>query len=268
MSLDKRLTLLNELVREAGERLLASCTEPSLSITGKGPGDIVTEADIAIERMLRQRLAETFPQDGLIGEEFGGEPAQAGYTWLIDPIDGTVNFSRKLGYFCISIALLLDGQPVAAVIFDPVARELFSAGPDSIARLNGEPLVAIGVDSFENAVIGLGFSSRHGQHMQSLIVGALTANGAEHRRLGAGALCLAHVSAGRLDAYIEPHMNPWDAVGGLYIAQCAGAVTGDYIAQGGLTFGAPVYAAVPTLSPKLLALLPDPFSGIPLHRKR
>jgi myo-inositol-1(or 4)-monophosphatase len=85
--------------------------------------------------------------------------------------------------------------------------------------------------------------------------------------LGAGALCLAHVAAGRLDAYVEPHMNPWDAVGGLYIAACAGAVTLDYLAAGGLRNGAPVFAASPSIATELLGLLPEPFSGTPLHRE-
>lgn len=264
MSLLARVALAHELVAEGGAMIRAALAAPYLAVTSKGPGDVVTETDFAVERLLRARIAEAFPDDAVIGEELGGAPAATGCTWLIDPVDGTVNFSRRLNYFCISLALLEDGEPVAALILDPQVNELFSAGPDRIARLNGTPVTAAPVSELVDTVAGLGFSIRHGQHLQAEIVGALTAAGAEHRRLGAGALCLAHVAAGRLDAYLEPHMNPWDAVGGLYLARCAGAVTGVYA---DLVNGGAVYAAAPAISPKLLALLPEPFSGTPLHRE-
>jgi myo-inositol-1(or 4)-monophosphatase len=216
---------------------------------------------------MRERIGAAFPDDGIIGEEFGGATLAAGHTWLIDPIDGTVNFARKLGYFCISLALLKDGVPVAAMVLDPLRDELFHAGTDGIARLNGTPIRVAAEADFAEAVVGLGFSLRHNASLNGRVVDGLTQAGAEHRRLGAGALCLAHVAAGRLNAYVEPHMNPWDAVGGLYLAACAGAVTGDYIGLGGLESGAPVYAASPQISERLLAVLPAPFSGTPLHRQ-
>ncbi|MGV8953837.1 MAG: inositol monophosphatase family protein [Cypionkella sp.] len=263
----RRLELAHRLIRQAGTMAMAAFNDPLLDVQSKGPGDVVTEADFTIERLTHEAVVAAFPEDGFIGEEFGGGPLASGFTWVIDPIDGTVNFTRTLPYFCVALALLLDGMPIAAWTLDPLRDELFSSGPDQIARLNGVPIRCAQQTDLREAVIGLGFSPRHALALGGEMVHALFQAGAEYRRLGAGALCLAHVAAGRLDAYIEPHMNPWDAIGGLYLAACSGAVTCDYLAAGGLANGAPVYAAAPAISNQLLAVLPDLFSGTPLHRE-
>jgi myo-inositol-1(or 4)-monophosphatase len=267
MSAADRIAIGFRLVEEAGIIAAAAFSNADLHIESKGPGDLVSEADFAIEQLARQIIGAAFPDDGFIGEEYGGTALAQGFTWLIDPIDGTVNFARKLGYYCVSLALLADGRPIAAWVLDPERRELFHAGEDGICRLNGRPVHCAGVSDFGESVIGLGFSPRHDLGLGARLVGGLTSGGAEHRRLGAGALCLAHVAVGRLDAYLEAHMNPWDAVGGLYLAACAGAVTGDYLGMGGLASGAPVIAVAPGILEQLLATLPAPFSGTPLHRQ-
>jgi myo-inositol-1(or 4)-monophosphatase len=267
MTLEVRLALGHRLISDASRIVLDAYAGADLSVSSKGPGDLITATDFAVERMVRKAIGSAFADDAIFGEELGGGAATNGFTWLIDPVDGTVNFARRLGYFCISIALLQNREPVAAWILDPVNGELFHAGVDRVARLNGTPIAAAQTAQMEDAVIGLGFSRRHDRSLHGAMADAVVGAGAEHRRLGAGALCLAHVAAGRLEAYLEPHMNPWDAVGGLYLAACAGAVTGDYIGMGGLTNGAPVYAAAPAISSKLLAVLPAPFSGTPLHRE-
>lgn len=264
----ERVALGKDLAVKAGTMAFAAFADPDLSVESKGPGDVVSAADLAIERMLRAAITAAFPDDCFIGEEFGGEAAARGYTWLIDPIDGTVNFARKLSYFCVSIALLKDLQPVASWIFDPVLDELFWADPEGRAWLGDKPIHCARQADLSEAVIGLGFSGRHDQALGGIIVGRLFDAGTENRRLGAGALCLAHVAAGRLDAYCEPHMNPWDAVGGLYLAACAGARVIDYVGSDGLAKGAPSYAATPAISDRLLALLPAPFSGISLLKAR
>jgi myo-inositol-1(or 4)-monophosphatase len=265
--LQARVAVGRAIVEEAGRSALVYFNATELSIESKGPGDLVTEADFAIERAARAAITSEFPDDQFIGEEFGGEASPDGFTWLIDPVDGTVNFARHLGYFCVSLALLEAGEPVAAWVFDPALDELFWAGPDGQAYLADRPIYCAAQPDFSETVIGLGFSPRHDKSIAAIVTGSILAAGGEFRRLGAGALCLAHVAAGRLDAYAEPHMNPWDAVGGLYIARCAGAVTLDYLAAGGLEHGAPAFAAAPPIAAKLLGLLPAPFSGTPLHRE-
>jgi myo-inositol-1(or 4)-monophosphatase len=267
MSALERLETGLRLVQEAGLLAAAAFANANLAIESKGPGDLVSEADFAIERLAQSMIGGSFPEDGFVGEEFGGEASVRGYTWLVDPIDGTVNFARKLGYYCVSLALLEDGEPIAAWVLDPERGELFHAGPDRVAMLNGSSICCSTVTNFRDSVIGLGFSPRHERALPGSVIDGLAQAGAEHRRLGAGALCLAHVAAGRLDAYVEPHMNPWDAVGGLYLAACAGADTGDYLGSGGMTTGAPVLAIAPGISEQLLAALPAPLSGTPLHRQ-
>lgn len=264
MSVDARLALADRLVRAAGDIARRVLDAPRMSISAKGAGDVVSEADLAIEGMVRREVAQHFPEDALIGEEGGGSGARNGFTWLVDPIDGTVNYTRRLGYFCVSLCLLEDGRPIAAWILDPVQAELFHAGPDRAMQVNGNPVGCSEQSDIREAVFGLGFSPRHAPERVEQIVAAVRRSGAEHRRLGAGALCLAHVAAGRLEGYLEPHMNPWDAVGGLYLAACAGALVGPYLERGGLSDGAPVIALAPAVANTLLAQLPAPFSGTPL----
>lgn len=260
-----RLAIGRSLVEKAGRIALGHFRTATLAIASKGVGDVVTEADIAIERLARETIAPRYPHDAFVGEEFGGEASNAGFTWLIDPVDGTVNFARGIGYFCVSLALLQDGRPCAAWILDPLAGELFHADPAGRAFLGDRPIRASDEAVLDEAVIGLGFSGRHAPELFGRLPSILTGAGAEFRRLGAGALCLAHVAAGRLEAYVEPHMNPWDAVGGLYIAASAGAHCLDYVGAGGLIGGAPVFAAGPALAARLLQLLPEPFFGTPPH---
>jgi myo-inositol-1(or 4)-monophosphatase len=264
-ALKTRVAFAHDLIRQAADAARAHFGAADLIVHDKGPNDLVTAADFAIEEDMRRSIGAAFPQDGICGEEFGGAAAGSGFVWLIDPIDGTVNYARGIGYFCNSIALVSDGRPVAAWIFDPLRDELFWADGDGNAFLGDRRLRCAATASLTSAVIGLGFSDRHDRTLAATIVGALTDAGTDYRRLGAGALCLAHVAAGRLDAYVEPHMNPWDGVGGLYIAACAGAGTLDYVAAGGLAKGAPVFAAAPDIALELLAQLPAPFSGAPLH---
>lgn len=265
--LQSRVAAGRVIVEHAGRTALGYFRAKNLEVESKGPGDLVTEADFAIERAALAAIAAEFPEDCVIGEEFGGKASLDGFTWLIDPVDGTVNFARHIGYFCVSLALLDAGKTVAAWVFDPSLDELFWAGPDGRAFVGETPLRCARPSSLTEAVIGLGFSGRHDLRIAATTIGGLMSAGAEFRRLGAGALCLAHVAAGRLDAYLEAHMNPWDAIGGLYIAGCAGAVTLDYFAAGGLAHGAPVFAAAPNIAEELLGLLPAPFSGTPLHRE-
>lgn len=267
MTMAVRVALAEKLIATAGAIILRSYHDPATAVVSKSPGDVVSDADFAVENFLRDEIGSVFPDDTIVGEEFGGGAADAGCSWLIDPVDGTVNFARKLGYFCVSLALLSEGRPIGAWIYDPLQDELFHAGPDGIARLNGTPVVASAQTDIREAVIGLGFSPRHDGCLPADVIEAVVATGAEFRRLGAGALCLAHVAAGRLEGYLEPHMNPWDAVGGLYLAACAGAVTGDYVGAGGLLAGGAVYAVARPTSDQLLARLPAPFSGTPLHRE-
>lgn len=226
----------------------------------KAADDLVTDTDLRVEEMLRRAIGAAFPRDGVLGEEGGGTiPPDGGFGWLIDPIDGTVNFARRLGYVCTSIALARGPEVVAAWIADPHSGEVFHAGPEGPLEVRpdrGAPVLPPGT----RRVVGIGLSGRHDPELATLVVAALTAEDIEIRRLGAGALCLAHVAAGRLDGYIEPHMNLWDGAGGLHLARVGGAVTLPYPLAGD---GGVVFAVARDLAPRLLDRLPSPFSGPP-----
>ncbi|MDX1655193.1 MAG: inositol monophosphatase, partial [Candidatus Competibacteraceae bacterium] len=138
-SIDERLAAAREIVREAGA--LARChfhNLASLTVEAKGHQDPVSEADRAVERLIVERIRARFPQDTVLGEEYGGRPGRA--VWVIDPIDGTANFLRGLPFFCVSIAFVEDGVIRVGVIFDPVRDELFSAREGGGACCNDRPI--------------------------------------------------------------------------------------------------------------------------------
>lgn len=258
--LDSRLEAGGLLAHRASATCEAAFYTAGFGIQDKGVGDVVTDVDLANERMIRAHIAARFPDDAICGEEMGGGVPEKGFCWLIDPVDGTVNFARRVPYFCVSLCLVENGRPVAAWIADPVAGECFHAGPDGRVFCNDRPVSHAGGGRPGRPVIALGFSDRHDPALPRAIIGALEENGLETRRLGAGALCLAHAAAGRLDAYAEPHMQPWDAVAGLYLSLCAGLVVQPYWQAGSLTAGGPVLVAAPTVADRLAALLPPPFA--------
>ncbi len=267
---DRRLALGRAMALDAASFARSRFRDPTLEILEKAPNDIVTEVDTAIETDLRRRIKDAFPGDAVFGEELGldsrGSSVETGWIWLIDPIDGTANFATGLAYYCVSLALISEGQPRAAWICDPEADELFAATDGKAFDGADCELVVTGRQNLSGAVVGLGFSERHPSSLNGSVVSEMVSAGIEYRRLGSGALSLAHVAAGRLDGYFEPHMNPWDAVGGLYIAACAGAKTLDYVGQDGLRRGAPAFAATAAIAEPLLNLMPPQFEGRLLGR--
>jgi myo-inositol-1(or 4)-monophosphatase len=209
------------------------------------PQDVVSRADAELETLIRSRIAASFPDDGFIGEEHGEAPGTSGYLWLIDPIDGTMAFLHGLPHWCISLAIRRGDATEAAVITVPVADETFSARRGGGATLNGARLhlgdgLAIG-----SALTGIGASHRAPAEPLSQVIRRLLERGGMFYRNGSGAAMLAYVAAGRLAAYYEPHMYPWDGLGGLLLVEEAGGRTLPYRPDGGLRRGAPVLAASP-----------------------
>lgn len=249
--LGHRLLAAEAIAREAGALARRRFRErPSaLAIAFKGPQDYVLASDAEVEALIRRRLAETFPGDAFFGEEGGGAFGEAGAqaTWLIDPIDGTANFARGIPHFCISLALVRDGAPVIGVIYDPMHDELYSAAVGCGATLDGATMRVSGLSDIAQATIEAGWSTRVPRASYVGMVDRLKAAGAQVRRAGSGALALAYVAAGRMEAYCELHMNAWDALAGLVLVREAGGWTNDYLAGGGLTDGNPILACTPEL---------------------
>lgn len=217
------------LAVEAGKRMIRE-RQQGFEIAYKSPNDIVTTVDRSIETFLREQLGELFPGDALHGEEYGEQGPEASRVWLIDPIDGTTNFSRGIPVYCVSIALQEDGQSVVGAIYDPTRDELFSAQRGKGAWLNGQKLNVSGQDHMRHAVVVTGFPPmKEGEGFEQLIrrLGQVVAATGGLRRFGSAALDLASVAAGRLDAYWEFNLNAWDTAAGYLMVQEAGGTVSD-----------------------------------------
>ncbi len=226
---DPRLDTAVAAVRKAGEIQLAHF-ERDVRIHAKGESDIVTDVNIEVETMFRAMIAERYPDHYVLGEELttDGDAADRPVQWLFDPIDGTVNFARGVPFFCASLALEVRGVLELAAIYEPVRGELFTAVRGRGAQLNGRALHVSDTTQFRQAVFGTGFphnaTARSPQMENVLAESAILARAV--RRLGSAALDLAYVAAGRVDAFWDRNLKPWDtAAGALIVAEAGGIVT-------------------------------------------
>src|SRR5690606_27101593 len=178
-----------------------------------------------------------------------------GFTWVVDPIDGTSCFIHGQRSWCVAIALVHAARTVAGLIYDPNADELFSAIEGEGARLNGEPISVDLHTDLEHGLTSIGANYRVEPHLISGFIHELLQTGGMFVRSGSGALSLAHVACGRLAAYYEPHMNAWDCIAAQCIIREAGGWTNDFFAEGSLTDGAPVIGCAPQLREPILALI-------------
>ena len=224
--------------------------------------DIVTEADRETEALIRSRLADLRPQDGFFGEESGAEAGSSGLTWLVDPIDGTVNFLYGIPHYAVSIAVV-EGDPdpltwrgLAGCVTNPASGETFTALDGVGSWLGDEPLRVADPVELPQALISTGFA--YGAQMRSeqgAVVGALLPRVRDIRRLGTASLDLCFVAAGRTNAYFERNLSPWDHAAGAIVAREAGAaVKGRGDAPAGRDF---MLAAHPVVAAALEELLSE-----------
>jgi myo-inositol-1(or 4)-monophosphatase len=247
-SLEPRRRAAEAAVREAGQIAAGFyARRSSLRIDRKGVQDLVSEADRACEDAIVAALSRAFPDDGFLGEEGGRRGGSGDALWVIDPIDGTHNFLTGIPFWCVSIALVVGGEAVLGVIFDPCADELFSAARGGGTLLNGAPVKVSGETELTRARLCVGFSFRRPVADHVRAIEACLSAGCEYLRLGSGALALAYVAAGRFDAYWETHMNAWDAAAGLALVREAGGWTNDFLAGKGLEDGNEILASTPAL---------------------
>lgn len=197
----------------------------SLDVVDKGLQDFVSEADQNVELHIRKLIEEAYPEDGIIGEEHAPKPSKSGYSWVIDPIDGTTNFVNAIPVWCVVLAVVKDDQTQVGVIFDPVHDETFHAGRGKGATLNDQPLICRADTAMNRGSIGTGYCNRASKtSTTNLIARVLEQDGVFHRN-ASGALSLAYTAAGRLIGFVEEHMNAWDCIAGqLIIAEAGGRV--------------------------------------------
>lgn len=253
--LAERAAFAGTLAREAGA-LARRYFLGELAFTAEAKGgtqDWVSVADRAVEQHIRDALARRFPRDSTLGEEAGGVVADQ--LWVVDPIDGTLNFVHGMRYWCVSIAYVEHGTRRAAAIYDPSQDELFAAAAGAGATCNGARMHVSSCASLDRALISQGYVHRHDLDRHLRMRRALLCSGAAVKDPGAGALMLAHVAAGRFDGFYEPHMHPWDALAGLLLIEEAGGRVASYPGSAGLAAGGSVLGAAPGIFAELGALV-------------
>jgi myo-inositol-1(or 4)-monophosphatase len=221
------LHIMAQAASLAGQGLLQAADRlSSLKITEKTTGDFVSDADMMAEKTISNHLMQRYPDYGWLGEETGTKPGRSsGLRWIVDPLDGTVNFLKGLPHWAVSIALCDGETPLAAIVFDPAKRELFSAERGGGAYLNGNPIAVSRDVPLSSALMatGLPAGGRITYLPHSLQdLNATMPHTAGLRRWGAAALDLAYVAAGRFDCYWERNLGPWDIAAGILLVQEAG----------------------------------------------
>lgn len=222
--------------------------------------DIVTEFDRASEQFIVSALRESRPADAILGEEGTGVSGTSGVEWVIDPIDGTVNFLYGLPGYAVSIAATVDGAPRVGAVYVPATDELFTAIAGGGAHLDGRPLRCTTTDTLAAALVATGFSyDSERRATQAARMAQVLPRVRDVRRFGAAAVDLCHLAAGRVDAYFEQWLGPWDHAAGALIATEAGCrvagATGGVIGTGVPGDGDWVIAANPALFPLLQSLI-------------
>ncbi|MGC2163691.1 MAG: inositol monophosphatase family protein [Silvibacterium sp.] len=225
----------SRIALEAGA-LLRDYYHKGVATEYKGDVDLVTEADRASEKLIVERLHALFPEHGVYGEEGTRSHLESEYRWYIDPLDGTTNFAHGFPVFCVSMGLERrrtslrpsdDGEIVAAVLYDPLRDELFTAEKDKGAYLNGARIHVSRTRILAEALVATGFPSRKRHHNPNIhFYQQFTLRSHGVRRAGSAALDLAYTACGRMDAYWEFNLNPWDtAAGALLVTEAGGTMS-------------------------------------------
>ena len=227
----------------------------------KAPRDLVTEADFASQRAIADCIAAAFPEHAFLGEEeIEGQKAESageGYRWIVDPLDGTVNYVHGMANFSVSVALESRRQTLCGVVYDPVAEECFCASAGSGATLNGKPIQVSACRDMAEALIAASFSAGvSGSSIEIKRFAEVVERCQAIRRLGSAALNLCYTAAGRLDAYWADSVKIWDVAAGMLIVTEAGGVT-SHLNGSEFTKDDPqiVVAATPDLHEQLLEAL-------------
>lgn len=207
----------------------------SLNVESKGRNDFVSDVDRMCEQEIIRTLRKAYPDHAILGEETGSH-GDSDYEWVIDPLDGTTNYLHGVPHFAVSIALRHRGRLEAAVIYDPLRQELFTAHRGGGAQLEGRRIRVSARKDVNGALIGTGFPFKAQQHFPAYInqFAAVSGKAADLRRAGAAALDLAYVAAGRLDGFWEIGLQPWDMAAGVLLVKEAGGIVSDF--KGGEDF--------------------------------
>jgi myo-inositol-1(or 4)-monophosphatase len=249
-----------QTARDAG-RLLAERFGRNLRISNKSELDLVTESDLASERLIIDRIKTHYPRHAILAEESGeNAPATAGaqsdWRWIIDPLDGTTNYAHGYPCFCVSMGLERNGTMEVGVIYDPLRDEVFSAERGQGAALNDKRIHVSATPNLSSALLCTGFPydvrerGEFARHFSNFIMNAQGV-----RRDGAAALDLAYVAAGRFDGFWEEGLKPWDVAAGMLLIEEAGGRVSDYKNQPLNIFTPPILATNGLIHEQMMRVL-------------
>ena len=249
-----------QTARDAG-RVLAERFGRNLRISNKGELDLVTESDLASERLIIDRIKTHYPRHTILAEESGNNPpaaegAQSDWRWIIDPLDGTTNYAHGYPCFCVSMGLERNGTLEIGVVYDPLRDEVFAAERGQGAALNGKRIQVSPTPSLASALLCTGFPydvrerSQFARHFANFIMNAQGV-----RRDGAAALDLAYVAAGRFDGFWEEGLKPWDVAAGKLLIEEAGGRVSDYKNQPLDIFTPPILATNGLIHEEMMRVL-------------
>lgn len=260
------INVMERAARKAGRGLIRDFGEvEQLQVSAKGPGDFVTNADLKAEAVLKDELSHARPDFGLLMEESGETPGRDGeHRWIVDPLDGTVNFLHGIPHFCISIAVerrfTSAGRPVTEIIsglvYDPVHDDSYWSDKSQGAYLNDRRLRVSARRRLGEALLGTGLTAGTGDvALFGARSAALEGKVGGLRRLGSAALDLAYVAAGRFDGYWQDGLQPWDIAAGIILVREAGGFVGEADGGSGMMTSGSIVAANGHLHDELTALL-------------
>jgi myo-inositol-1(or 4)-monophosphatase len=227
MSWEKELSVAQQVAIEAGT-LLRTFLGRITQVVYKGETDLVTEADLQSEKLILESMGRHFPGDTFLTEETGQHGHGSKRVWLIDPLDGTVNFAHELPFFAVSIALQVQGETMVGVVYNPCTQELFETASGSGAFLNRKPIAVSKTDKLLDSLLATGFPYTMHQDPRDVMkrLNNLVVRGRAVRRIGSAAMDLCYVAAGRFAGYWEQDLKPWDtAAGALLVEEAGGRVT-------------------------------------------
>ncbi len=220
---DDLLALAVRLAEAAGDLLVGQRPDRLQIGTKSTPTDVVTEMDRAAERLILDGIRRARPDDAVLAEESGGGSGVSGVRWLVDPIDGTVNYLYGIPDFAVSIAAEVDGEVAVGVVHDPSKRLTYSAVRGAGSRCNGAPLSCSAVTELAQTLVATGFGyAASDRARQAQVLTRVLPRVRDIRRIGAAALDLCSVAAGRVDAFYERGLSPWDLAAGALVAREAG----------------------------------------------
>ncbi|NDJ56799.1 inositol-1-monophosphatase [Enterobacteriaceae bacterium 4M9] len=258
------LNIAVRAARKAGNLIARNYETPdAVETSQKGSNDFVTNVDKGAESLIVETIRASYPQHTIITEESGelaGEDQDV--QWVIDPLDGTTNFIKRLPHFAVSIAVRVKGRTEVAVVYDPMRNELFTATRGQGAQLNGYRLRGSNSRDLDGTILATGFPFKAKQHSDSYmkIVSKLFTRCADFRRTGSAALDLAYVAAGRVDGFFEIGLRPWDFAGGELLVREAGGLVCDFTGGHNYLSTGNIVAGNPRVVKNMLAEMRDELS--------